>query len=218
MPAPLSLQAASGRTATRRNAIALLVCAALLAGCHRAKPEGAATNLVVVKAMASGTVQRVLVNEGTDVQAGATILEIIVPAAASTANQNQAREQAQAAVSRAQRDLTDAETEVNRAAVEVQRVEPLVASGAAPQAQLDAARAQYQQAQERLQRVRDSAAEARSQAVAEQGREAGSRVAPAQTVVAVSAPAAGNLRVISVRAGQQVAAGQPIATISTGGR
>ena len=215
MQARLSIQAVS-----RRKARWLVIFAGcvLFAACSSAKNENVASNLIVVKATTAGTVERVLVNEGTDVNAGATILEIAVPTGPSTTNQNQAREQAQSAINRTQRDVADAEAEVNRAAVEVQRVEPLVATGAAPPAQLDAARAQYQQAQERLQRVRESAQQAQARAVTEQGSEASPAIAPAKTIVAVSAPAAGNLRVISVRAGQHVAAGQPIATISTRGR
>jgi multidrug efflux pump subunit AcrA (membrane-fusion protein) len=205
---------------SRRKAAGLLIFVgcALFAACGPAKNENAANNLIVVKATTAGTVERVLVNEGTEVNAGATILEIAVPLNPSTTNQNQPGEQARSAISRTQRDVADAEAAANRAAVEVQRVEPLVATGAAPQAQLDAARAQYQQAQERLQRVRESAQQAQARAVVEQGSEAASAVAPAKTIVAVNTPAAGNLRVISVRAGQHVAAGQPIATISTRGR
>jgi multidrug efflux pump subunit AcrA (membrane-fusion protein) len=190
-------------------------CCALLAACSAAKNENAASHLIVIKATATGTVERVLVGEGTEVNAGATVLEIAVPAGASIANQSRGRESSQSAAGRAERDARDAEAEVNRAAVEVQRVEPLVAAGAAPQAQLDAARAQYQHAQERLERLRESAQQAQSHAVAEQGGQPAPAVAPAPTIVAVSTPAAGNLRVVSVRAGQPVTAGQPIATLST---
>jgi multidrug efflux pump subunit AcrA (membrane-fusion protein) len=211
----LSIQAVSRCKAAW---LVIFACCALFAACNSAKNENGASNLIVVKATTAGTVERVLVNEGTDVNAGATILEIAVPTGPSTTNQNQARTRAQSAVGQTQRDVAAAETEVNRAAVEVQRVEPLVATGAAPSAQLDAARAQYQQAQERLQRVRESAQQAQARAITEQGSEASPAIAPAETVVAVSAPAAGNLRVVSVRAGQHVTAGQPIATISTRGR
>jgi multidrug efflux pump subunit AcrA (membrane-fusion protein) len=189
----------------------------LMAGCHSSANKNAATDLVVVKATRSGTVQRVLVNEGTNVNEGATLIEIAVPVESPATNQNQAEEQARAAISRTQRDISDAEAEVNRAAVEVQRVEPLVAAGTAPQAQLDAARSQYQQAQERLQRVRESAAQAETRAVAAAGSNSPAQP-PAQLVVAVSAPASGNVRVISVRAGQRVTAGQAIATVSTASR
>src|SRR5438128_11474882 len=131
-------------------ALVVFACVLIASGCHSsANKNMAATDLIVVKATRSGTVQRVLVNEGTNINEGATLIEIAVPVEPSSMNQNQAGEQARAAVSRTQRDISDAEAEVNRAAVEVQRVEPLVASGAAPQAQLDAARSQYQQAQER---------------------------------------------------------------------
>ncbi|MFL6215411.1 MAG: hypothetical protein ACJ74J_16125 [Blastocatellia bacterium] len=197
--------------------LVVFACVLIANGCHSSANKNAATDLIVVKATRSGTVQRVLVNEGTNVNEGATLIEIAVPVEPSSMNQNQAGEQARAAVSRTQRDISDAEAEVNRAAVEVQRVEPLVAAGAAPQAQLDAARSQYQQAQERLQRVRDSAAQAEARAVVAAGSNASAQP-PAQTIVAVSAPASGNVRVISVRAGQRIIAGQAIATVSTSPR
>ncbi len=206
------------RVSVPRWLIVLIVSACLLiaSGCHSSDNKNAATNLVVVKATRSGVVERVLVNEGTNVNEGATLIEIAVPVGPSATNQNQAEQQARAAISRTQRDISDAEAEVNRAAVEVQRVEPLVASGAAPQAQLDAARSQYQQAQERLQRVRESAAQAETRAVAAAGSSA--PAPPPAQIVAVSAPASGNVRVISVRAGQRVTAGQAIATVSTNPR
>jgi multidrug resistance efflux pump len=197
--------------------LVIFICLLIASGCHSSANKHAATDLVVVKATQSGVVQRVLVNEGTNVNEGATLIEIAVPVEPSSTNQNQAEAQARAAISRTQHDISDAEAEVNRAAVEVQRVEPLVASGAAPQAQLDAARSQYQQAQERLQRVRESAAAARSRAVVAASSNSPAQPA-AQTIVAVSAPAAGNVRVISVRAGQRVTAGQAIATVSTSPR
>jgi len=197
--------------------ISLVIFAVLMVGCHSSADKNTASDLVVVKATAAGTVQRVLVSEDANVNEGATLIEIAVPVESPTTNQNQAGEQARAAVSRTQRDISDAEAEVNRAAVEVQRVEPLVATGAAPQAQLDAARAQYQQAQERLQRVRESATQAQARAVVAAGSNT-STAAPALTIVNVSAPTSGNVRVISVRAGQRVTAGQAIATVSTSPR
>ena len=52
-------------------------------------------------------------------------------------------------------EITNAENEVERTSVEVQRVESLVATNSVPQAQLDAARADFQKAQELLQNVRE---------------------------------------------------------------
>ena len=207
------------RVSVSRRLLALAICACLLiaSACHSSDNKNAASDLVVVKATRSGTVERVLVHEGANVNEGATLIEIAVPVEPGVTNQNQAADQARAAISRTQRDISDAEAEVNRAAVEVQRVEPLVASGAAPQAQLDAARSQYQQAQERLQRARESAAQAQDHAVAAAGSNVPAQP-PAQTIVAVGATASGNVRVISVRAGQRVTAGQAIATVSTSQR
>ena len=120
---------------------------------------------------------------------------------------------ARAALSAARKDISEAEAEVNRAAVEAQRIEPLVQSGAAPQSQLDAARAQYQQAQERLDRLRQTARSAQNNVVISEGRAAPGPAA-AEEVVEVRVPVSGTVRVLRARAGQQVITGQPIATLS----
>ena len=194
--------------------IAFAVCAA----CRSKTANEAAAGLVIVKAPVTGEVRRVLVSEGAAVNEGAAIMEIAVrpdaPIAADDRGDNQARARAQ--LGAAQKAIADAEAEANRAAVEVQRVEPLVRSGGAPQAQLDAARAVYQQAQERLARARESAASAQIGAsIPQQNRSA---PADQENIVAVRVAQSGTVRVLATRAGQRVAAGQTIATISSSNR
>jgi multidrug efflux pump subunit AcrA (membrane-fusion protein) len=179
------------------------------------KPRG----LVVVNATATGIVRRVLASEGAAVNENAVILEIAeqpdLPAAQQPqTDDSQARAQAANAV--AQREIQADEAEVQRAAVEVQRIQSLVASGAAAQAQLDAARAQYQQAQEKLQLAKDKAQSAQRNLIAQQGRAVSqSPPKPSEQIISVRVPSSGIVRVISVRAGQRVTEGQPIATIAS---
>lgn len=179
------------------------------------KPRG----LVVVNATATGVVRRVLASEGAAVNENAVILEIAAQSETPAAQQPQADDsqaRAQAASAVAQREIQADEAEVQRAAVEVQRIQSLVASGAAAQAQLDAARAQYQQAQEKLQRAKETAQSAQRNLIAQQGRtQTQSPPKPGEQIVAVRAPSSGVVRVISVRAGQRVTEGQPIATIAS---
>jgi multidrug resistance efflux pump len=197
----------------------LLVCVSAGAACRReAEQEGRTpSGLVVINAPATGEVRRVLVVEGADVSEGATVVEIAVAEApAGRGRAEDPVERARTAVRGARGDVAAAEAEVARASVEVQRVEPLVAAGAAPQAQLDAARAQFQQAQERLTRLRETARSAQDYFVAQEG----GALAPAapgpppERLVPVRVPAAGEVRAISVRPGQRVTTGQPLATVS----
>lgn len=176
------------------------------------------SNLVVLNAPTSGTVRRVLVSEGLPISAGAPVIEIAV-------QQQQAEPtstvdplgQAQARARTVQQQTAALEEAAQRAAVEVQRVGSLVAGGAAPQPQLDAAQAVYQRAQERLQQARAGTQAVQRTIDAKRGNlgAAQAAVAPAETIVAVRASAPGTLRVVSVRVGQQVRVGQPLATVST---
>jgi multidrug efflux pump subunit AcrA (membrane-fusion protein) len=178
------------------------------------KPRG----LVVVNATATGVVRRVLASEGAAINENAVVLEIAVEPETRASQQPQtddSQAQAQAASAMTQREIQADEAEVQRAAVEVQRIQSLVASGAASQAQLDAARAQYQQAQEKLQRAKDAAQSAQRNLIAQQGRaQTQPSPKPSEKLIAVQAPSSGIVRVISVRAGQRVTTGQPIATIT----
>jgi multidrug resistance efflux pump len=189
------------------------------AACRSSNRNETPADLVIVKATAAGEVRRVLVSEGAAVNEGAPVIEIAVKVDAPADEQNKAegQEQARAALDAAQREIADAEAEVSRTSVEVQRVESLVRAGAAPQAQLDAARAQYQQAQERVERVRDSARSAQTGIVSRQENRS-STTMQGERIIGVPAPASGTIRVISARVGQRVTAGQAIATMSSQAR
>jgi multidrug resistance efflux pump len=196
-------------------ALALLIFS-MSAACRSSNKNEAPAGLVVIKAPATGEVRRVLVSEGAAVNEGAAIIEVAVKTDAPAVEENKPEDRARVALGAAQREIADAEAEVNRASVEVQRVEPLVSSGAAPQAQLDAARAQYQQAQERLDRVRDRARSAQTSVTSQQ--ESKPPTVHEEKIIAVRVPAQGTVRVISARVGQQVTAGQAIATLSSQSR
>ncbi|HEY8561849.1 MAG TPA: hypothetical protein VIL74_15860 [Pyrinomonadaceae bacterium] len=186
------------------------------AGCGANKDAGGAnapTGLIVVNAPVAGEVRRVLVSENIAVAEGAPIVEIAVrPAATNQANRDGARPNApnrRSAVDEAQR-------EVERTSVEISRVEQLVASKAAPQSQLDAARADFQKAQERLEQLQKRAATDSLPA-----QPVGDRASAEPTdekIVQVRVPSAGGVRVISVKRGQTVTAGQPLATVSVDDR
>ena len=206
-----------------RNA-ASLVAAFLLtlatAGCRGSgRNEG---DVVVVNAPVAGEVRRVLVSEGAEVSGGATIIEIAVqeglpPQPQSPAGDPQA--QAQADLDAVRKEVTAAEAEVKRALVDVQRVEPLVASGYASQSELDAARARHQQAQMRLDSLREKAQRAQDNLTFQRGRGSSAPDAlPREKIVPIRVTASGTVRVISARVGQRVSAGQPLATISPDNR
>lgn len=182
------------------------------------KTDGDAAHLVVVTAPAAGEIRRVLVREGAPINVNATIVEIAPP----TANQPAAPTAANsAAPPNAQNDARQtvqaAEKELTRAAIAVSRMESLVASNSAPQAQLDAARADFERAQKRLQQIRAAAQSAQTAAILRRGADAvpAAAATPPEKIIPVPAPTNGILSVISVRAAQKVRAGEPIATIST---
>jgi multidrug resistance efflux pump len=197
--------------------ILLLTGIAILAGAScRSASENAPAELVVVSATKAGTVKRVLVNENADVTENTVLIEIAILSNNTISNANANRQQPETPARNTRMEIASAEEDLQRASVELQRLEPLVASGSAPQSHLDAARAQYQQAQERLDRLRRNAQIAPSNpALPPASQTAGQNPAASENNFAVRAPVAGNVRVISVRAGQTVKAGQPIVTIST---
>lgn len=192
--------------------LALLPATACRSNDRGASPSG----LVVVKAPATGHVRRVLASEGSSVNEGAVLVEIAVESNAGAERQDRGDDGslARAALETARREMSEAEAEVNRAAVEARRIEPLVQSGAAPQSQLDAARAQYQKAQERLDRLRDAARSAQNQIVSSEGRRLAAGTATTEKIVEVRVPVSGTIRVLRARAGQEIIAGQPLATVS----
>ena len=176
-----------------------------------------AANLIVLNANAGGVVRRVLVAEGVTVREGAPIIKIESEGAGVDAavNESNAADEARRRAAQSQTIVRADEREVERTLIEVQRVESLVAQNAAPQAQLDAARALYQAAQERLQPTQRG-----GQSVAPQNYGQTANAVSAANVNGagratqfVRATQAGSLRVVSVRVGQRVAAGQPVATM-----
>lgn len=205
-----------------RELIFLMVFFALapLAGCHGAEqPDGEEgpgnNNLIVVNAPAAGVVRRILVNEGGTVDRDGGMIEIAVPMAdLAPAPTEDPLERARAADRSAQQELAAARREVERTAIEVQRVEPLVTAGVAPQAQLDAARAQSQRAQEQLQQARQRQQTAQTNVLVQEGALPAANLPPAEKLVTVRATTAGTVRVLSVQVGQHVTAGQALATIA----
>jgi multidrug efflux pump subunit AcrA (membrane-fusion protein) len=162
---------------------------------------------VVVSAPATGVVRRVLVDEGASVEKDAAIIEITVqpPTSPQPANTNGDEAKADRV---AAANLASAEGEAKRAAAELQRIEPLVKRGLASKAELDKARAQSIDAQQRLTVAREGAHKAvnRNQPPA---------IASSEQVVTVRVPSAGTLRAFTIHAGDQVVAGQPIATLAS---
>ena len=192
----------------------MLAAAIIGVGACRTETSEAPEGLVVVNAPVAGKVLRVLVSEGTNVPEKAALIEIAVVSnvAGSAANENRRLPQN---TPNAQTEIKSAEEDLQRASIELQRIEPLVTSGSAPQAHLDAARAQYQQAQERIDRLSRQPQNAPQSITAQKENAAEASSSSKENIVAVPAPASGNVRVISVRSGQFVKAGETIATIST---
>ena len=179
--------------------------------------EDLKTRLVVVNSPAAGEIRRVLVAEGAEVTDGSAIVEIAVQKGVVNQPGNKADPEARArAVVRAtQEQIAAAEADAQRALVEVQRVERLVAQGFASQAELEAARATYQQAQERLQRLREQSQSAQDNLALQHGRPSSTVPAAREEIISVRVTASGTVRAISARVGQRVTQGQPLATIST---
>lgn len=176
--------------------------------------------IIVVNAPAAGEVRKVLVREGASVNEGATIVEIAV--------QNEtplvAPSPGESAESRAARNFKAADAEINAARAEavrhqaeVERLTPLVASGDVSQGQLDGERALYEHAQQRLQHAQDAKRSAESGLLAarqpDQKQNNQASLAPREETVAARATSAGTVSAISVRVGDRVTAGQPLATL-----
>jgi multidrug resistance efflux pump len=175
--------------------------------------------VIVVSAPAAGVVRRVLAGEGAHVAEGAPVVEIAVSVEGAGGARAQAAEDPQARAARgvtaSQSEVEAARAEVVRTEVEVQRLTPLVASGAATQGELDGARAQYDRAQQRFRRAQDAAQGAQSGLIAARppGAAAAAAATPAERIVAAQASSAGVVSVMSVRVGERVTAGQPLATL-----
>lgn len=200
-----------------RFVILLFVCVVVMTvfGCRSTSGDGNAANgLFVVNAPASGKVGRVLVSEGSEIAANAGIVEIVVASNAPASTGENPLEGARRDSQATQTEIKAAEAERERASVEVERVEPMVASNGAPSAQLDAARAQYQAAQDKLDAARKRGQTSQANLAIRQGSAFPATKTVKENVIVVRAPVAGNVRVISASVGQTIKAGQPIATIA----
>jgi multidrug resistance efflux pump len=208
------------------SALYVLAFSFLIAGtsCTRTQTDSAEQSygVVVVNAPAAGVVRRVLVSEGAQVNADTPIVEITVqeqmPAAEATPGES-AESQAVRRVRASSAEIDAARAEVVRHEAEVLRLTPLVASGEINQAQLDGERALYEQAQRRLQNAQEAEKQAQTGLLA--ARQPGASqtstatqptVLREQTVVAKTS-SAGTVSVISVRPGERVTSGQPLATL-----
>jgi multidrug efflux pump subunit AcrA (membrane-fusion protein) len=181
--------------------LAVAIAVLLVTGCHSSETP---KSDIVVNAPASGVVRSILVGDGASIEKDAAIIEIAVTSQPTSPQKDHSDKAAIAA----RNDVVASEAEANRTRAELQRIEPLVKRGLASQAELDKARTQDQDAQARLARARD-----RVKAAEQQPNE--STAVRNEEVVAVRAPAAGKVREINVLAGQQVTAGQALATLSS---
>lgn len=214
------------------SALYVLALPFLIAGtsCTRTQTNSSEQSygVVVVNAPAAGVVRRVLVSEGAQVNADTPIVEITVqeqtPAAAASPGES-AESQAVRRVRASSAEIDAARAEVVRHEAEVLRLTPLVASGEISQAQLDGERALYEQAQRRLQNAQEAEKQAQTGLLATRQPGASQPSSTAgqppivreQTVVAKTS-SAGTVSVISVRPGQRVTSGQPLATLRSDAR
>lgn len=201
--------------------VAVIFCVCLLAACASKKSaEDQRSGVIVVNAPATGEVRRVLVSEGAQVSAGTPIVEIAVQdqsQAAAPSPSESAESKAVRGVKSAQSEIEAARAEVVRHQAEVDRLTPLVAAGQASQPQLDGERALYEKAQQRLQKAQaaEQQAETELRVAREPGAQGMTTQSPTlreQTVVA-PATSGGTVAVISVRVGDRVKSGQPLATL-----
>jgi multidrug efflux pump subunit AcrA (membrane-fusion protein) len=201
----------------------LALCAlSLSSACQSQTGSGDARGVVIVNAPATGEVRRVLVREGMNVDEGTPVVEIAVRVEGQPAPTPQTEDpQARAARNSqtAQQEVEAARADVVRKEVEVQRLTPLVATGDAPQAQLDGARAEFERAQRRLQQAQSAAQNAQTgiTSARRQGEQPQNAAPPApaysEQLVTARATSAGTLSVINARVGERVTVGQPLATI-----
>lgn len=196
------------------------------AACQKStvRDETASRGVVIVNSPAAGEVRRVLAREGVKVGEGDPLVEIAVRTEARGPAQTQSEDPLARAgrnIGAAQGEVEAARAEVVRTEIEVSRLAPLVASGEAPQGQLDGARADYERAQQRFQRAQAAAQGAQSGLVAARQQSRNSSLTPAtpsEQIVTARATSAGTVSAVSARVGQSVKAGQPLATLRAGER
>jgi multidrug efflux pump subunit AcrA (membrane-fusion protein) len=208
-----------------------LLALLLAAACQSNTPSNDAGNIVVVNAPATGKVKRIVAAEGVHVERGTPLVEIAVESEpVKTASPTGVGAEARAAQNyqAADAEIEAARAEVVRHEAEVGRLTPLVSSGEASQGQLDGERALYEQAQRRLTQAKQAKQNAEGALLAarqpNQISNPGSQVsgdksqgtnAPAarEQIVSAVAVSPGKVAVISVRVGEAVKLGQPLATI-----
>ena len=178
------------------------------------------SGIIVVSAPAAGEVRRVLVSEGVKVAKGAGIVEIALssaPAAAPAPQGETPQQRAARTYQSANAEIDAARAEVVKHEAEVQRLTPLVAAGQASQGELDGERALYERAQQRLQRAQTAARDAQTGLVVAQqpgvNRQTTTQATPREQLVTANTSSAGVVTVISVRPGERVTQGQPVATL-----
>lgn len=208
---------------TKRSGLHLFVTVMLIlsAACQArtGKATSEARGIVVVNAPATGEVRRVLVREGMTVEEGSPIIEIAVQSSAPNTPQSRVENpQAQAGSNfrEVQAEIKAARDETVRTGIEVQRLTALVASGNAPQAQLDGARALYQRAQQRLQQAQASEQRAQTNLITARRQAQNSPLqppVPSEQIVTARAASAGAVSAINVQVGARVLAGQPLTTL-----
>ena len=216
----------SPQTSSHARRHKFLLCAALAvsaAACgsgNSSGDESATRGVVVVNAPAAGVVRRVIAREGMTVSEGAPIVEIAVltegPAAPTPSPGVSAEARAAGNFKSADAEIEAARAEVVRHDAEVRRLTPLVASGEAPQAQLDGERALYERAQQRLQQAQDAKQRAEGELRAARSQPTATTAqppAPREQLMSAVASSAGTVSVVSVRVGDRVKAGQPVATL-----
>ncbi len=201
-----------------------LLALALFSACQSqtGSDSGDTRGLIIVNAPATGEIRRVLVREGMTINEGAPVVEIAVRVEGQSAPPAQTEDpQARAAtnIRTSQAEVEAARADVVRKEVEMQRLSSLVATGDAPQAQLDGARAEFEQAQRRLQQAQ-SKAESAQTGIATARQQSQNPSTPVKTfseqIVTAQASSAGTVSVINAKVGDRVTAGQPIATLRAG--
>ncbi len=196
----------------------LFFATAAAPACSSKDDEGGASGVVIVGAPEAGVVRRVLVNEGARVDKGDAVVEIVVSSQGGAAPTPRAEDPVAVAgrsIAESQAAVEAARADVVKAEVEVSRLTPLVASGQASRGELDGARATYESAQQRLQRAQSGLQSAQAGLVAarQPNRNAATMPTPSERVVYATATSDGTLSVVTVRAGERVTAGQPLATL-----
>ncbi len=193
----------------------LIFAIVFAAACQPEKTADSSADLVIVKAPADGIISKILVGEGAEVGENAGIAEIEVTDETSAAPPPENLNEQETAVQNAQKEIENAQKEVEQASVEMQRVEPLAASDSIPQAQLDAARADFQRAREKLQAAREREKNRETQMLVNRSREtaAADKTIRRTKIVVARVPVGGKLKVLNARIGQKVRMGQPLATV-----